>query len=138
MAGTVVTLILHVPTKEVWMPEEPDSKPDVRRTLLLLISLVAMGLGIVLSWRGELESGRIFASASAFRIGVVLFALWLALPSLKKPAQWLPPGMAVLCLVGIMAVAAHPRLILVIAPAIGMLLTLGWVVRMFRRGPRRA
>ena len=124
--------------KEVWMPEESDSKIDVRRTLLLLISLVAMGAGIVLSVRGEMESGRIFASASAFRIGMVMFALWLALPSLKKPAQWLPPGMAVLGVVGIMAVAAQPRLILVVAPALGTLLTLGWLVRMFRRGTRRA
>lgn len=120
------------------MPEESGSKLDVRRTLLLLIALVSMGVGIVLSLRGELESGRILASASAFRIGLVMFALWLALPSLKKPAQWLPPGMAALCLVGIMAVAAQPRLILIIAPAIGTLLTLGWLVRMFRRGTRRA
>ena len=119
------------------MPEESESKIDVRRTLLLLISLVAMGAGIVLSARGEMESGRIFAGASAFRIGMVMFALWLALPSLKKPAQWLPPGMAVLGVVGIMAIAAQPRLILVVAPALGTLLTLGWLVRMFRRGTRR-
>lgn len=103
-----------------------------------MISLVAIAAGIIFSAVERLEGGRIFAAASAFRIGVVMFALWLALPSLRKPAQWLPPGMAILCVVGIMVVAAHPRLIAVVAPAAGVLLTLGWFVRAMRTGTRRA
>lgn len=120
------------------MPEPSRPKPDLRRTLLLLISLVAIVVGIVFSVFETLESGRTFAAASAFRIGIVMFALWLALPSLSKPARWLPPGMAILGVIGIMVVAAHPKLILVIAPAGGVLLTLGWLVRTFRTSTRRA
>ncbi|WP_235934781.1 hypothetical protein [Candidatus Laterigemmans baculatus] len=113
------------------------AKVDVRRVILLVLALLAIGAGLLFSLVEGLESGRAFAAASMLRVGVVLFALWLALPSLRTPMAWLPPGLAALCLVAIMALAAQPKLILVLAPAAGMLLTLGWLVRSFRAARRR-
>lgn len=119
------------------MTNGSGAKVDPRRAILLVLALLAIGSGIAFSLVEELESGRAFAAASSFRIGVVLFALWLALPTLRTPMAWLPPGMAVVCLIAIMALAAHPRLIVVLGPAAGALLTLGWLVRSFRAAWRR-
>lgn len=117
--------------------ESSAVKRDPRRGILLVLSLLAIGFGAAVGLIDGLESGRAFAAASAFRIGIVLFALWLALPTLRKPMSWLPPGTAALCLIGIMAVAAQPRLLVVLVPVAGALLTLGWLVRTFRAAMRR-
>jgi hypothetical protein len=73
---------------------------------------------------------------SVLRVGIVMLAIWLALPALNKPMRWLPPGAAVMCLVGIGIIAAQPRLLVVIVPAIGFLLTVGWLVRIFQISKR--
>lgn len=110
---------------------------DPRRAILLVLALLGIGFGIAFSLIEGLESGRAFAAASSFRIGIVMFALWLALPTLRTPMAWLPPGMAGICLIAIMALAAHPKSIVVLGPAVGALLALGWFARSFRTARRR-
>lgn len=73
-----------------------------------------------------------FVTAALLRVGLVLGALWLAWDSLKRPARWLPPGLAVAGVIGIVVVAAQPRLLLAIGPALGVLALLSGVMRIFR------
>ncbi|XZE51398.1 hypothetical protein SH139x_003049 [Planctomycetaceae bacterium SH139] len=79
------------------------------------------------------EGGLHMLGNSLLRIGIVMLALWLALPTLKQPLLWLPPGVAGLCLVMIGVLAAQPRLIVLILPALVVLISMRWVFRLLRR-----
>jgi len=79
------------------------------------------------------EGGLQMLGNSLLRIGIVMLALWLALPTLKQPLLWLPPGVAGLCLVMIGVLAAQPKLIVVILPALLVLISMRWVFRLLRR-----
>lgn len=116
------------------MPDQPSS-PEVRRWLALAISVVLMiiALGI---WLTSTDSSGEFFAAACVRIGMVLFALWLAWPSLKRPARWLPAGAPVIGVVALIAIAAQPRLIFPAMMVVPVLITLSALVRAFRK-PRQ-
>jgi hypothetical protein len=61
-------------------------------------------------------------------------ALWLAWPSLRRPAKWLPPGLLAIVLVAVGACAVQPRLVFVLVPLVGGLITFAGFIRFFRRG----
>ncbi len=102
-----------------------------------LLSIAAVGLATdrLAGLFGDVSTAEFF-SAICLRIGLVLAALCLAWESLKRPASWLPPGLAVAGVVGIAVVAAQPRLLVVLLPAAGVLLALGGIIRMLRRSSR--
>lgn len=106
---------------------------DYRKWLLLIIGVACVSSGIYINAVDRGEMGQRFASNSIMRIGIVLLALWLALPALKKPLSWLPPGIVAFCLVMVGVLAAQPKLIFVIAPAAGVALAFGGIARFFRR-----
>ena len=97
--------------------------------------ILAIGLliasGAVTIW-GHQDGSSKFAAAATGRIGLVLVALWLAWPSLRRPAAWLPPGVAVAGVVVLAVLAAQPRLIFVAIPAFGALLAIATIVRVFK------
>lgn len=102
---------------------------------LALVMLVAGGVAYFTSVGEETlgsASAHAFATAALVRVGLVLGALWLAWDSLRRPAKWLPPGLAVAGVIGIVVVAAQPRLLLAIGPALGVLGVLSAVMRVFR------
>jgi hypothetical protein len=97
------------------------------------VLILAVGLLVacgVLMWRYGQAS---VAAGATGRIGLVLGALWLAWPSLQRPAQWLPPGFAVMGVLGLVLLAARPRMIIVVIPALGVLLALGTIIRIIKR-----
>lgn len=119
---------------------------DLRRLtvgVLAVVSLVLWG-GLAIapeSWVisdlfgglfGDQAGGR-FAAGMLGRLGLMMSALWLAWPSLRRPASWLPPGAIMLVVGAIAIVAVRPRLVALIIPAVGGLVTLGWLVKLFRR-----
>lgn len=106
---------------------------DVRKWLLLVIGVSCIAWGIYINLANRAEMGGRFASNSILRIGIVLMALWLALPALKKPLSWLPPGIVAVCLVMIGVLAAQPKLIFVLAPAAGVVLAIGGLARFMRK-----
>ena len=108
-----------------------DGPRDHRRTLVLVVS-IALLIGSFASWMYGSESSTKFATAAMGRIGLVLGALWLAWPSLRRPAQWLPPGIAMACLLALVILAAQPRLIVAVVPAVGALIALSMVVKAMR------
>jgi len=104
---------------------------DPRRTLVLMLA-IALALGSGLAWWWDEQGTSTFAAAAMGRIGLVMAALWIAWPSLRRPAQWLPPGIAVLGVVVLGVLAANPRLAIVVVPALSGLLAFSAVVRAFR------
>ncbi len=101
-----------------------------------MVLVLAIGLLLVsgiVTWRyGQAGSSR-FVAAATGRIGLVMAALWLAWPSLRRPARWLPPGFAIMGVVILAILAAQPRLIVVAVPAFGALLALATLIRSINR-----
>lgn len=102
-----------------------------RRHALGCIGLMMLGAALTVYLTSS-GSGSNFASAAMARVGAVLIALWIAWPSLKRPAQWLPAGAAIICLVALIVVATQPRLIIPAIPAVVLLITISGFVRAFR------
>ena len=115
------------------MIDGKKSEVDVRRVLVGVIALCLIGVWAIATFGLEQSGGSSFAAMASGRIGLVMSALWFAWPSLRRPANWLPPGIAVLCVVALAVIAAQPRLVIVAVPALGVLLLLATVVRAFKR-----
>ena len=119
--------------------EKQDSSFAYRRTLTGFLSvflLITAGTFAMTTWMTDWvgsQSTRDFLIAGMTRIGLVFGAIWLAWDSLKRPARWLPPGLAVAGVIGIVVVAAQPKLILAIVPLLGGLAILSSILRAFRR-----
>ena len=109
--------------------------PNFRRTLLLILAILLLVGSVVAWWLGS-ESSAKFAAAAMGRIGLVLAALWLAWPSLRRPARWFPPAVAVIGVISLMVLAAQPRLIFAVVPAAATLVTVTMLVRGFRGPPK--
>jgi hypothetical protein len=78
----------------------------------------------------DLASG--FGVASLIRLSLVLGAIWLAWPSIRRPAQWLPPGIALIVLVTIGVCALQPRLAFALIPLAGGLIAFAGFAKYFR------
>ncbi|MFK8113189.1 MAG: hypothetical protein AB8B91_13355 [Rubripirellula sp.] len=116
------------------MNSTPNPQPkDIRRTVVLILAITLIVVyGVIVFGKGQGGANKFFAEAAG-RIGLVMGALWLAWPSLRKPARWLPPGVAVMGVVVLAALAAQPRLIVVAIPAMGTLLAIATLVRAMKR-----
>jgi hypothetical protein len=110
-----------------------DGPTDYRRSLVLVLAIGLLSTSAWVLWRYENTGTVKMVGSATGRIGLVLAALWLAWPTLRKPASWLPPGFAVLGVLVLAIVAAQPRLILVLLPALGGLLVLASIVRAMRQ-----
>jgi hypothetical protein len=106
---------------------------DYRRTMVLVLAIGLLLVCGFVTWRYEQSGSAKFAAAATGRIGLVMGALWLAWPSLRRPAKWLPPGVAVLGVVTLAILAAQPRLIIVAIPVFGGLLALATLIRSIKR-----
>ena len=112
----------------------PDSdSTDNRRIMVLIMAIGLLLIYGIVTWRFEQDGWAKFVAAATGRIGLVMAALWLAWPSLRRPARWLPPGFAILGVVALVVLAAQPRLIVVAIPAFGVLLALATFIRSIKR-----
>ena len=106
---------------------------DVRRIAVGVIAIALLIICASIKLSGDQSASASLAASASGRIGLVLAALWLAWPSLKRPASWLPPGIAVLCVIALAAIAAQPRLVVVAVPAVAALIALSTFVRAIRK-----
>lgn len=88
-------------------------------------------VALYLYFRSGHEAKHEFLIGVCGRLSIVLATLWLAWPSLKRPANWLPAGVVVAALVGLLVIAVQPRLVAMVGPVIGLLLAAGAVRRIF-------
>ncbi|WP_231603196.1 hypothetical protein [Neorhodopirellula pilleata] len=100
--------------------------------MMLSLAAVASVTPWLTDWTGS-ESTRDFLISAMTRIGLVIGAIWLAWDSMRRPARWIPPGLAVAGVVGIIVIAAQPKLIFAIVPLLGGLAVLTSIVRVIRR-----
>ncbi|MCD0461264.1 hypothetical protein [Roseiconus lacunae] len=109
---------------------------DLRRMLTLIAAIGMLSAALAAYWFSDSSSGTFF-SAALGRVGLVLAALWLAWPSLKRPAKWLPASVPVIGVCALIVIAAQPRLILPAIPLVGALITLSTVISAMRKKPKR-
>ena len=110
-----------------------ENMTDPRRVIVLVLAVVLLVTCGFVTFGHEPSGSTKFLAAATGRIGLVLSALWLAWPSLRRPAQWLPPGFAFLGILMLCVLAAQPRMIFVLVPAFGGLMVLATVVRTLNR-----
>lgn len=115
------------------MSKRPQRKTDPRRFIVLGLSLILVTTFLWMSSQLEQTANVKAIAAACGRIGLILGALWLAWPTLRRPAKWLPPGFAMLGVVLLGVIATQPRTILVMAPAFMALLAVASVIRAFRK-----
>lgn len=120
-------------------PARTESTGGSRRYLAGLAAAACLLAAAIAKFSGGLEQLSGSASTSGFmiasltRIGLVFGAIWFAWDSLSRPARWLPPGLAVLGVIALVAVAAQPKLIIAALPLFGVVAVLTSVLRVFRR-----
>lgn len=121
-------------------PSRPGSQPttpDPTRWFVLFLTVACGGGAVALRfWPGQETLGdgsmpRVIATGLG-RFALVMAALWLAWPVARKPAMWLPPGLAVLALVVLGVCVVHPRAAIALVPLFGALLAFSAVVKFFR------
>ncbi len=113
----------------------------MQRHALGAIALISLILGIAgIAYYGVDDSQTSLVAGMCLRIGLVLGALWLAMPQFKRLSGTAPPwaiGIVILCL---MIVIARPRTIVVLGPVLlvlGALVFIGWLVKPPETGPKR-
>lgn len=113
----------------------------MQRHALGAIALISLILGIAgIAYYGVDDSQTSLVAGMCLRIGLVLGALWLAMPQFKRLSGNAPPwaiGIVTLCL---MIVIARPRTIVVLGPVLlvlGALVFIGWLVKPPETGPKR-
>jgi hypothetical protein len=67
------------------------------------------------------------------RIGAALCALWLALPNRREDIAWPRIGAAALIGLGLIFLAARPRVFLAVAPTIAVVALVLYVLRLAAR-----
>ncbi len=97
--------------------------------LVILLAGMAIGLWLFAATGSMLGVGAMALGRLALLLGVV----WLAWPSLQKPAQWLPSGLTAVVLVSLGACAVQPRLLLMVIPLLGTVITIGAAMRFLRK-----
>lgn len=120
-------------------PTGAGSTGNSRRHLAGLLAVAFLLAAGAAKFSGGLEQISGSASTSGFmvasltRIGLVFGAIWFAWDSLRRPARWLPPGLAVLGVVAIIVVAVQPKLMIAALPLLGLVAVVTSVLRFFRR-----
>lgn len=111
---------------------QKHASPDMRRLMALAIS-IAMLVVALLAWWFLTDSRGKFMAAACGRVGLVMGALWLAWPSLKRPANWLPASVPMIGVVALIVIAAQPRLIIPAIPLVGSLIAITAFAKAFRK-----
>jgi hypothetical protein len=102
--------------------------------LTLLFASMAVAIRFFFGESGR-SSGSLIAVAPVglVRLTLVMGALWLAWPTVRKPAMWFPPGILAIALIGLGICVLQPRLALALVPAIGGLIAFTAFLRFFRQ-----
>jgi len=108
----------------------------MRGFVLFLTLLFALMAAVIKTFWGDADqaSGSIVkvAPIGLARLAMVMAALWIAWPAVRKPALWLPPGALLLGLVALGVCVVQPRLAIALVPAASALIAFSAILRFFR------
>lgn len=110
----------------------------MRRVILGIVSLLLIVGGVaslVAMGGGEQERGML--ASAVLRAGVILGAIWLAMPQLERLFQRFPPWLMAGAAIGFVILVVRPRLILYVAPLLVAMAALQWLAGFFRAAPRK-
>jgi hypothetical protein len=112
-------------------PPEKNSDPakiEVNRPLVGVIAVACLVIAAVLS---QVPDSNTMWLAGFVRAGLMTGAVWLALPTKNRPAAWanVSPRILVGAAVGIVAIAARPKLVLIYSPILIALAVVGYFLR---------
>lgn len=114
----------------------PLPRDPMRGFVLFLTLLFALMAAVIKTFWGDANqaSGSIakVAPIGLARLAMVMAALWIAWPAVRKPALWLPPGALVLGLVALGVCVVQPRLAIALVPAASALIAFAAILRFFR------
>ncbi|MAI72518.1 MAG: hypothetical protein CMM01_16650 [Rhodopirellula sp.] len=114
------------------MSSSPNHPTDFRRPMILVLSIVLLTTFAAICWNEGQRGEHKMLANGAGRVGLVMGGLWIAWPSLLRPINWLPPGIAVACVIALGVIAARPALALVAIPLVGTALFVTTIVRSFK------
>lgn len=124
------------------MEEMQTTKKTVSRPLVGFLAIGLLSLAIVLSLWPHAVSGAAGAAigGAAARVGIVMAALWLALPTRDRPAAWANVSLASALPLVLVALALFRIPFRILLPLAGIVLLAGLVLRPrpLRRPERRA
>ena len=90
----------------------------MNRTLLGLCSIVLLVLGIATLARGASDNTTTSFAAGCLRVGLVLGAMWLALPQINRILATTPRWLLVALGIGLVVIVIRPLLALVVIPVL--------------------
>jgi hypothetical protein len=108
----------------------------MRRHIMGAIGLVLLASGIAVLWRYGVSESTISTAASVcLRAGIVLVAIWLAMPQLAQVTKRVPPWLLGSIALGTVALVIRPKLVVVVAPILGIMLVVQFVTWLFKPLP---
>ena len=110
-------------------------KIAVNRTLVGVLALACLIAAGVIMFQGATAGNALMWQGAFVRVGIVMAAFWLALPTKNREAAYanVSPTTFVGLILGIFAVARYPRTVL---PVLIVIAVIGYFLRPRRRGPR--
>ncbi|EDL58439.1 hypothetical protein [Gimesia maris] len=105
-------------------------KIPINRTLTGLISLGCLGIAAYLFWLAPPDqfAQQDVATGAFMRVGLLMFALWLALPTRNRDAAWanVSPWVFVVIIMAVVGVAVRPK---IVVPLLIVMAVFGFVLR---------
>lgn len=97
----------------------------MNRTSLGFLALLLLAIGGITVWNGPADANATGFAGGCIRVGIVLGALWLALPQLLQFLAKTPKWLLVAGLIGVVVCAVKPLLLVAVIPLLGLLWFLG-------------
>ncbi|RMG37355.1 MAG: hypothetical protein D6725_08985 [Planctomycetota bacterium] len=106
-----------------------DQNVTVNRTLVGVLALACLGGAAALAFSGHGGQSVRLWQAGLIRVGLVLAALWIALPTKDRPAAWanISKRTLVVALIGLLALLRLP--LRIVLPIVFGAALCGWLLR---------
>lgn len=91
------------------------------RIKLGVVSLLLLALGVYLAFRGDSSSTLGGLSGACIKVGLVLGALWLALPQIMAFLAKTPAWLVTASVIGLIVGVVHPVYLLFVVPVLGVM-----------------
>ena len=119
----------------------PKQQVPVNRTLVGVIALACLIGGAFVWLQLPVQEGSQLSmlAAALIRVGLLMVAFWVALPTKNREAAWanVSPSRLAGVMLAVLIVAARPRFMLVLIPLGILVLIVGTLLKPRNRRPRK-